>query len=262
MKNAYLIVILLIVITLGCNKDDHCSPDSVLSYVEQYKAENDVKRRVTCEESPFLYGNTCEVIPSGTFTLVPSSIESIPQFCKSVDHKIIYKNKRGEKTKFVIDQKLVAYTQKVYNIFSSTCDNNPDHYIAYCINSEIISYTLVNEDNKILFEIDLFTALETPLHLDSDLTTKDVLTIRSRLPDKYNFQSLLYHTIDWRDTPKRSNSFVEYEDTISIAGQSFDAVYTSYYNTSTTNIFQVYYNHDQGLVGYIDTEGVEWALEE
>lgn len=182
----------------------------------------------------------------------------IPENYATLDAPIVFESENGDELQF----ETLSKSEDLLGVHEVLvpCQNDPEDSLVVEASSERIYYE-ISASNDYHFTVIADVVIE-------DMTYFDKLTIGVFKTDVLGgntfFGQIANLVTDARTTPNAQSQvngkFFFFEE-VSIAGKLFSDVYAAEFESNEVG-GNIYYNQSQGLVGFIDDEGVAWALKE
>lgn len=200
----------------------------------------------------------CSIEFVGNFQLEESSKAYQPQYCEPVGKSIRYRNEKGEAIELKIDDKAYQKSNVVYSTVS-TCPGDSTKTVGYCIDFEQLQVGLREPTDKLDLTISILT--KPDLRNPGPGNAGDFLVItRQKNNNLFSEASFVLN--------KRTLSYEEdfnqaHLDQIELLGKTYTDVLTNDITLfANPKPYKYYFNKETGLIGFVNSDGVLWVIEE
>lgn len=245
----FTLLLLSILLIFSCGKDDE--PEAACF---EKPRVNDAS--ITCDNftTPTW---ACSLESIGVHTLDDNSKSFLPFFCNTRKNIFTYRGNGGAIKTFDVDQRTYLRNIIAYDS-GQPCPNSNTQNTAYCIDYEEANIRMVSTDG-----ISITTSVYTRPDFEnqSGNNAGDFLQIARIVNGNFIIDFLAVaaqKTLTFETTPEQ-----EFYPSIELNGTTFNEVISVDISNSTTRgIYKYYYTKAQGIVGYVDSLGSLWVLEE
>ena len=194
----------------------------------------------------------CDLIQQQTSFLNPSSKVFLPQWCLEENSVLTFVNNTGAEIDFRLSSKVHKIQRQVIVSNEETCTNS--QFFGICKDLERASFELVSSDENITFII----SLKAEQSLLSDKFSDNLTIYRETAPGETS--SELIHIVDKKEIEYDVHPLSLFFAEIEIAGKVFQDIISWDISLFPFPAYQHFYSLEDGLIGFIDVDGVEWRL--
>lgn len=200
----------------------------------------------------------CSIEFVGKFQLEESSKAYQPQYCEPIGKSIRYRNEKGETIELKIDDKTYQKSNAIYSA-AFPCPGDSTKTVGYCIDFERLQVGLREQTDK----LDLTISVETKPDMRNPGPGRagDFLVItRTKNNILYSDANFVLN--------KRTLSYEEdfnqvHLNQVELLGKTYTDVLTNDITFfANPKPYKYYFNKGTGLIGFVDSDGVLWVIEE
>ncbi len=213
---------------------------------------------VKCFDDRGLPETLCAVEFTGDFELNDYSKTFQHQYCEPIGKIIRYKNAKGEILEMTIINKMYEKSNAIYSA-AFRCPEDSSKFIGYCIDFERLEIWMKSDQSNLYITLGVHT--KPDLREPGPDRVGDFLEIRRNLGN--NLVSVVPFVIDRRTLSYEEEPFQVRLDKIELMDRVFADVITNDVSLfPNPKPYKYYINAAAGLIGFVDSDGVLWVIEE
>lgn len=213
---------------------------------------------VKCFDDRGVPETLCAVEFTGDFELNEYSKTFQHQYCEPIGTTIRYKNEKGEIREMTIIKKMYQKSNAIYNS-AVRCPEDSTKFVGYCIDFERLDIWIKSDQGNL--DITLSVHTKPDLRNPGPDRVGDFLEISRKLENK--LVSVVSFVIDKRTLSYEEEPLQVHLDKIELMGRVFEDVITNDVSLfPNPKLFKYYINAAAGLIGFVDSDGVLWVIEE
>jgi len=206
--------------------------------------------KTACET--LIDSNPCDFIDGGTFFLSDASKLYFPHICNENGDLISYVNSAKENKRLFINKITHIMSKTMSNTFM-TCPMDSTETIYICSDIESVFVSLESEDKSL--ELVIRISANSSLLSSTISIAKPQISIYKKSQGSFDFR------YDLEGELGGTNDDREHYESIDLNGSIFNDVISMDITKSTDpNIFKYYYSKTLGLIGFLDSDGILWVI--
>lgn len=254
MRIVLIIVICLTALLFSCSKEEMSQPEDRL---QCYGTASKPFLLPDCDSLTTNSEFFCELQPLGEFAISDDSKNFLPYYCNSIGDVFEFKSASGEKKSLVLTQKQYRQTQSIHNLFEE-CSSVEDKYIGYCLFTDLVIIELTDPESERIVEVQLKVAATRNPSTD-EIVISDNLSLLQETEEFFRLIEFSAYLENGEINNDLANVSL-FSESIQLAGVEFNDVISRSPILNINSEREYYFNSGHGIIGFISSEGEEFAL--